>query len=88
MDGLIYALDVFADLYGYAPVGSYEAVYGFGDITYNVEEDRARWWSYVISGKVPAWKFFVKFEGMTEEEAKEMIQEAAPKAPTLFGGEE
>lgn len=88
LDGLIYALDVFADLYGYAPVGSYEPVYGFGDITYNVEEDRARWWSYVISGKVPGWKFFVKFEGMTEEEAKEMIQEAAPKAPTLFGGEE
>lgn len=88
LDGLIYALDVFADLYGYAPIGTYEAVYGFGDITYNVEEDRARWWGYVVSGKVPAWRFFVKFEGMTEEDAKQMVQEATPKAPTLFGMEE
>ena len=88
LDGLIYALDVFADLYGYAPVGAYEAVYDFGDITYNRDEDRARWWGYVVSGKVPAWRFFVKFEGMTEEDAKQMTQEAAPKAPTLFGGEE
>lgn len=88
LKGLIYALDVFADLYGFAPVGAYEAVYSFGDITYNVEEDRARWWGYVVSGKVPAWRFFVKFEGMTEEDAKQMVQEATPKAPTLFGGEE
>lgn len=88
LDGLIYALDVFATLYGLAPAGSYEKVYDFGDITYNREEDRARWWGYVQAGKVPAWKFFVKFEGMSEEEAKEMVQEAQPKTPRLFGGEE
>ena len=28
------------------------------------------------------------FEGKTEEDAKAMVQEAQPKAPTLFGGEE
>lgn len=88
LGGLIYALDVFASLYKLAPSGKYEAVYDFGDITYNREEDRARWWNYVQSGKVPAWKFFVKFEGMTEEDAKAMVQEAQPKTPTLFGGEE
>ena len=88
LDCLIYALDVFATLYGFAPAGSYEKVYDFGDITYNREEDRARWWGYVQAGKVPAWKFFVKFEGMSEEDAKEMVQEAQPKAPRLFGGEE
>lgn len=87
-DGLIYALAVMSDLYGYAPAGAYEVVYDFGDITYNREEDRARWWGYVTSGKVPAWMFFVKFEGMTEEDAKAMVAEAAPKTPTLFGGEE
>lgn len=84
MDGLIYALDVFADLYGYAPSGAYEPVYDFGDITYNREEDRARWWGYVQAGKVPAWKYFVKFEGIPEEEAKAMVQEAMPKTPSLF----
>lgn len=85
LDGLIYALNVFADLYGYAPRGSYEVVYDFGDITYNRDEDRARWWGYVQAGKVPAWMFFVKFEGMTEEDAKAMTAEAQPKTPTLFG---
>lgn len=84
LDGLIYALDVFASLYSLAPKGKYEVTYGFGDITYNVEEDRARWWGYVQAGKVPAWMFFVKFEGMTEEEAKAMTAEAQPKTPGLF----
>lgn len=88
MDGLIYALSVWAELYGYAPAGTYELVYDFGDITYNRDEDRARWWGYVVAGKVPAWKFFVKFEGMTEEDAKAMVAEAAPKNPTLFAPEE
>ena len=88
LDGLIYAMDVFATLYGFAPAGAYEVVYDFGDITYNREEDRARWWGYVQAGKVPAWKFFVKFEGMSEEDAKAMVLEAQPKTPRLFGGEE
>jgi A118 family predicted phage portal protein len=84
----IYATSVFADLENAIPAGKYEVVFDFGDITYNVEEDRQRWWGYVVSGKVPAWKYFVKFEGMSEEEAKTMIAEATPKQPTLFGEEE
>jgi len=84
LNGLIYALNVFADLYRYAPVGAYEVTYDFGDITYNREEDRARWWGYVVSGKVPAWKFFEKFEGMSEEDAKAMVEEAAEKIPALY----
>ena len=88
LDDLIYAMSVFADLYGLAPAGTFKVVYDFGDITYNRDEDRARWWGYVVSGKVPAWKFFVKFEGMTEEDAKAMVAEAQTNTPTLFGGEE
>ena len=87
LNGVIYALNVFADLYDLAPVGVYETTYDFGDITYNREEDRARWWQYVVQGKVPAWLFFVKFEGMTEEDAKAMVEEAQPDEPTLFGEE-
>ena len=89
MDGLIFALNAFADLYGLAPVGTYETTYDFGDITYNREEDRARWWQYVMNGKVPAWVYYQKFEGMSEEEAKVMIAEAKAdqKEPTLFGQE-
>lgn len=81
---LVYALNALADLYGYAPRGIYEIVFGFGDITYNQDEDRARWWSYVQAGKVPAWRYFVKFEGMTEEDAKAMAAEVQPKATSLF----
>ena len=88
LNGLLYSLSVFADLYELAPAGTWEAVFDFGDITYNREEDRARWWGYVQSGKVPAWMFFVKFEGMTEEDAKAMVEEASPKQPKLFGSEE
>lgn len=76
LDDLIYALDKFADLYDYAPVGKYEVHYDFGDIVYSYEQDKATWWGYVLQGKVPAWKYFEKFENMTEEEAKELVKEA------------
>ena len=88
MSGLVYALNVFADLYNLAPAGVYEVVYDFGDITYSVDEDRSRWWGYVVSGKVPAWMFFVKFEGMTEDDAKAMLAEASSGQPSLFTEEE
>ena len=87
LNGVIYALNVFADLYDLAPAGAYETTYDFGDITYNREEDRARWWQYVVQGKVPAWFYFVKFEGMTESEAKAMVEEAQSDEPTLIGEE-
>lgn len=85
MRALLYAMSKIADLYQLSPVGTHEVVFDFGDITYNRDEDRARWWGYVMAGKVPAWLFFVKFEGMTEEEAKAMQKEVQPKTPTLFG---
>lgn len=88
LDGAIYALNVYADLYGLAPAGNYEITYDFGDITYNREEDRARWWQYVVQGKVPAWMYFRKFEGLSEEDAKAMVQEAQPKDGTRMFEEE
>lgn len=88
LNDAVYAMSVYADLYGLAPAGTYEIVYDFGDITYNREEDRARWWQYVTQGRVPAWMYFVKFEGMTEEEARAMVEEAQPaERPGLFGEE-
>lgn len=88
MDGAIYALSVYADLYGLAPVGNYKVTYDFGDITYNYQEDKATWWNYVVQRKVPAWKYFVKFEGMTESEAKAMVKEAEPDEKTGLFEEE
>lgn len=75
LDELFYAESVFADLYDMAPVGSYNANYDFHDFTTNEEEEKQNWWKYVQAGKVPAWMFFVRFEGMSEEEAKAMSAE-------------
>lgn len=87
LNGLLYALDKFADAYGLAPVGTYEAHYAFGDITYSYEEDRARWLSYAQSGRVPFWYYLVKFENLSEEEARELTEQTAAKEP-LFQGVE
>lgn len=89
-DGLIYALDKYADIYNLAPVGVYKVNYDFGDITYNWEEDRARHWQYVTLGKYPLWMYYVKFEGMSEEKAKAVAAEAKSENEIqegLFGEE-
>lgn len=87
LDDLVYAFDRFADLYDLAPIGEYELAYNFGDITYNLEEDKQTWWKYVVQNKVPFWLYLVKFEGYTKEEAKAIEAEAQPRE-TLFGAEE
>lgn len=84
IDGLTYAIDRFADFYNLSPVGKYEITYDFGDITYNREEDRARWFGYVAAGKVPFWRYLMKFEGFSEEDAKEIEAEAQPQQPQLM----
>lgn len=92
MDDLIYSIDKYADLYDLSPVGTYKVEYGFGDICYNYEEDKKTWWGYVTAGKVPAWMYFVKFENMSENEAKAMqaemdAAEAEKMNPGLYGEE-
>lgn len=89
-DGLIYALDKWADIYNLAPVGVYEVNYDFGDIVYNYEDDKLRHWQYVQAGKYPLWMYYVKFEGMSEEEAKAVAAEAKTENEPqegLFGEE-
>lgn len=87
LEDLFYAQSVFADLYGLAPVGEYEANYDFGDITFNAEEDRARALQLANSGYFPKWYYLVHWEGFSEEEAKAMVEEAQPKEEGLFSEE-
>ena len=89
----LYGADAIASILSLAPLGEYEPEFSFGDITYSYEEDKAAWRSYVAQGWVPAWRYFVKFEKMTEEEAKALPQEVveaqmAFKQPGLFDGAE
>ena len=82
--------DAMVSLYGLAPFDRYKLDFNFGDITYNYEEDKANWRSYVQQGWVPRWLYFVKFEGMSEEEAKAICAEADAAKPEreLFGAME
>lgn len=96
---LLYGASKFADLYTEIPAEQWTNTYAemkkeladafnFGDITYSFEEDKLSWWKYRVQGDVPPWMYYVKFEGMSEEEAKAMVKEAELKEPTLFGQEE
>lgn len=76
LEQAIYGADALVTLYDLAPLGEYEVNFNFGDITYSYEEDRAAWRGYVLQGWVPKWLYFVKFEGMSEEEAKALTAEA------------
>ncbi|MDO4364435.1 MAG: hypothetical protein Q4C99_07895 [Clostridia bacterium] len=90
LEQAIAGANAIATLYNLAPLGEYEINFNFGDITYNYEEDKSAWKYYVSQGWVPKWMYLVKFEGMSEEEAKAITAEAdaanAQKA-TLFGVE-
>ena len=90
LNGLIYALNVFADLYDMAPVGTYEVVYDFSDITYSFEEERAHHYQLAIQGHYPWEEYYVRFLGYPREEAQQLLAMAKKeqKSPTLFGGEE
>lgn len=77
LEQAFYGADALVTLYGLAPLGEYEINFNFGDITYSYEEDKASWKAYAMQGWIPKWLYFVKFEGMSEEEAKKLTEEAA-----------
>jgi A118 family predicted phage portal protein len=88
LEQAIYGADALITLYGLAPLGEYELNFNFGDITYSYEEDKAAWRLYAMQGWIPKWLYFVKFEGMSEEEAKAFTAEAqaATMEAELFSG--
>lgn len=88
LNNAIYALNVYADLYSLAPVGSYEVVYDFGDILYSHEADKQQWYAYAVQNRIPFWYYLMKFEGFTEEEARALVEEAQPKEEPGFFQEE
>ena len=95
---LLYGCNVMADLYSDTAPELWETLkesmsFSFGDITYNYQEDMANWWKYRIQGDVPPWMYYVRFEKMSEDEAKAMIEESRAdqqQQETLFSrfGEE
>ncbi len=86
----VYGADALTTLFRLAPLGEYEINFNFGDVTYNYAEDKAAWLTYAMQGWVPKWLYFVKFEGMSEEDAKGIVAEAEAaqiEKAMLFGAE-
>lgn len=77
LDNLIYAIDKYIDLYTNIPAGKYEVSYYFKDINQSFEEDRQRFYNLAMAGKYPWRLYYVKYEGYSEEEAKEIIEETS-----------
>lgn len=90
-DGLIYALDKWADIYNLSPVGVYEVAYDFDNITVNKEEDKLFELQLANQGYMSKTRYLVRHLGMTEEEAAAMVAEAQAEQPKeeerLFGEE-
>ena len=83
---LFYALNVMADQYTTLPAEDWQELingttFDFGNILYNYAEDKASWYQYVNQGYVPSYLYFSKFEGMSEDEAREMVAEAQVEKP-------
>lgn len=76
-DGLIYAMDVYASLYGLAPEGEYEVSYEWGDSVLNDEDTKnaeyARDMQSVAAGIMNAWEFRMKWFQEDEKTAKKML---------------
>lgn len=83
---LIDALSAFADAYYEIPSGEYEIAFDFQDLTINENEDKLRFLSFVQNGWIPVWYYLMKFEGYSEDEAKEIAIEPT-QMMGLFGGE-
>lgn len=92
---LVKALNVFEDLYG--DTGHIEILdttstteldrmihLHFEPIYTNKEEDRMRALQLTNSGYYPKWYYLHMWEGLSEEEAKALTEEAAPKETGLF----
>ena len=73
-DSLIYAMDVYASLYGLAPAGNYETTYDWGDSILDDQETKdkefARDLQLVSADVMNAWELRAKYFNEDEETAK------------------
>lgn len=87
--GLVYALNAYADLYDFAPLGAYDEdeILHMADITANFEEDRQHHYALALQGHYPWEEYYVRFLKYSREEARRLLAMAKEeqKAPTLFG---
>jgi len=86
LDNLVYAMDIMATLYQLSPVGTYETSYNWDDsIINNPSDSKQMFWQYVVAGKYPFWRYLVKYEGYSEDEAREIETDAQSSVSASFG---
>lgn len=77
IDDLIYAIDVYCDLYNLAPAGEYTVDYNWGDGVLDDPDTRLQNMQIdlqkVSAGIMDAWEFRVKWDGEDEETAKSRV---------------
>ncbi len=89
VDDLVYAMDKLATEYHLSPSGEYEITYDWDDSIVNDPAARKQlFWQYVQAGKFPMWRYLVEFEGYSEDEAKQIADEAGSNLSNPFGFEE
>lgn len=93
--GLVKAINVYEDLYGESKhIDITDTIntdeldrmihVHFEPIYTNAEEDRQRALSLTNSGYYPKWYYLHKYEGLSEDEARALTEEAMPKEQGLF----
>lgn len=86
IEGLFYAMDVYATLYRLATAGAYTLAFDWDDSIVNDPAARKQqFWQYVEAGRFPFARYLVEFEGYSEDEAAAIAAEAATAEPLTFG---
>ena len=79
-DSLIYAMDVYASLYGLAPAGDYEATYDWGDSILDDQETKDKEFSRDLqltsAGVMNPWELRAKYFNEDEDTAKAALPTA------------
>lgn len=76
LEGLLYAVNVWADVNELSVNDEYEVSFYMRDLFVNTSEDRKRAYELAQNKYIPKWKYLVDYEGYTEEDAKNMVSEA------------
>lgn len=77
INGVIYAMNAYCDLYGLAPAGEYEVTYNWGDGVLDdpetVRQDKAMMLQEISAGITNPWEYRVAFKKEDEDTAKAML---------------
>ena len=85
LEHLVWAMDFYATLYKLAPCGEYEVNFAWGDgVLQDTDKEYMRRKEMADNGYLRPEKFVAWYFGISEEEAKDYLPEAAPP---MFGEE-